>query len=119
MPSISVNNRKLSATANITFGTNSQITITCTTINSPVINLRIVNVRNNVSLPLVPTKPSAPNPLQFCSNDVCATTVNVILTPSYARYNSIKQIACTAENKTVPFDLYTQLTYNLDFNSKS
>jgi hypothetical protein len=113
-----VNNKRISATANITFGSSPQITITCTTVNSPVISLRIVNLRNNNSLPLVPSKPTAPNPIQFCSNDVCATTVNVILTPGYARFNTVKQIACIAENKTNPFDLYSQITYNLDFNSK-
>ena len=38
------------------------------------------------------------------------------LTPGYAAINKIKQISCSADNKTYPYTIHTSITFNLDFN---
>jgi hypothetical protein len=111
-----INNVILSPQQNISFGKNSEINITCASINSrPVVNLKIFDYKTNLSLPT--TKTTATNPFIYCdSKQVCLSTLVATLTVGFASINKIKQIGCSASNVTSPFELYTSNVYNLNFD---
>lgn len=111
-----INNVLVSSQQNISFGKNSEINITCAAINSrPMINLKIFDIKNNLSIPNA--KLSTTNPFQLCdAKQICLSTLVATLTVGFASINKIKQIGCSASNVTSPFELYTSNIYNLNFD---
>ncbi|CAF0937578.1 unnamed protein product [Brachionus calyciflorus] len=117
---MSVNNRILKKGDVISFGLSSELTITCTAINSrPLVNIKVYDPVSEATLPaVIPLRNNTKNPLQFCDPfDVCQTVLQVTLTPGFATKFSIKNITCLATNRTSPYELASSLTYALDFNN--
>lgn len=112
---MSVNSRTQLTSNPISFGTSTQLTLVCTAINSrPNVALNLFNVRNNVTLTLAPSRNNIANPFSSCdSNNLCLSSLTVTLTPGYAFWNNVTQVACSAENNTGLFSMYTSATFSL------
>ena len=111
-----LNNVIVKSDTNITFGGNSNITLSCLAINSrPAINIKIYDPTKNLSLPLTSSKTGS-NPNQFCDgNGYCQTSVVVNFNTGYASINKLKQIACSAVNSNTPYDMNVQITFPFSF----
>ena len=65
----------------------------------------------------MPSTINSPNPLVYCSSDGnCVASLKVKLTPGYAGVNNITNLACSSENFTSPFRIYSKIVAALDFN---
>jgi hypothetical protein len=107
-----VNGKILNTGDKISFGILSSLNITCAALNSnPRVDIQIFDPKTKI--PLI----SNENPYHKCNSYVCQTQLTVILTPGYAFWNNLSQIQCTAQNKTTPFDIYSEIIVNLDRES--
>jgi hypothetical protein len=84
-----------------------------------MVRMKIYNPRTNISLLSLATSTINPNPLVFCSSDGnCITSLKIFLTPGYAGVYNITSLACSVENFTNPFKIYSKVENLLDFNGK-
>ena len=112
---LSVNNKVMGAGERISFGDSSSIILACISSNSrPSVLLRIFNTFTNFSLMPTPSTVYDPNPIQVCNHQTCLTILKAQLKPAFAEWNNLKSITCSAENTTVPYDLYTSISYSLE-----
>lgn len=116
---MSVNGVGLKSGSRISFGNQSELTIVCTAINSrPQIRLRVYEPRTNLSLTVLPGRGVTQNPFQACDKDnQCQTVLRVSITPGFAAHNGIRNISCSAENTTQPFNMFTLTNFETDFTS--
>ena len=119
MPVISfiINNVTISSNESISFGNNSQINISCRSVNSrPSVSLSIYDTSSNLIIPPV-LFINKPNPIQLCDNNgICQTMLTVNLTVGFAAINKIKNIACMASNSTFPYNISKSISFALNFS---
>ncbi len=115
-----INNQNVALSANITFGTETQLNITCISINSrPSVSIDIFDPVKNISLPRVASTVALPNPFVLCdSSGMCQSTLRVYLTTGFASINNIREISCSAKNITLPYNVHNSINNLLDFNGK-
>lgn len=116
--SLLVNDVALSGNDSINFGNATQISITCTAVNSrPSVTLQILDPTTSVPLPLVASTLADPNPVTFCdSSSNCNAILRATLTPGFASVYNLKRVGCLAFNNTSPFNLTTSISFPLNFS---
>lgn len=112
-----VNDVALVGNQSISFGNATQLSITCTAVNSrPSVTLQILDPTSSVPLPLVRSTLADPNPVTFCDNSSnCNAILRATLTPGFASVYNVTRVACLAFNNTSPFNFTTSISYPLNF----